>query len=86
MVRKFLPAEFVVRRFHGLQIRQQRRLGIHHNVFSAGEPNNEVRAKTPGAGGDRFLLHEIAVRQHAGNLYHAPELDLSPASAHRGAA
>ncbi len=64
----------------------QRRLRIHDHVLAAGQLHNQVRTQPSRFRGHRLLLGEIAVREHAGDLDHAPQLDFSPAPAHVGSA
>ena len=47
-----------------------------------GKLHHKIRTQPARLGGHGFLLGKIAVRKHAGDLDHAPQLNLSPASAH----
>jgi len=60
----------LVRRFEGFQIRIERRLCVDDHVLAAGQVHDDIRTQTTvGVGcGDRALLVEIAVVDHAGKL------------------
>ena len=77
-----LAAGFVWR-LERLQIRIERRLRVDDDVLAAGQPDDDVgpHAAVAVAVGDRELLFEVAVLDHAGQLDDALQLQLAPAAA-----
>ena len=72
----------LVGRLLGVEIRPHHGLGVDHDVAPAREPDHQVRAQAAVVAGDRHLLVEITMIEHARQLDDAPELDLAPAAPH----
>ena len=75
------PLGLVAGSIHGGQVGLKRHLGIHHHLMTIGQVHDQVGPQPAVVQG--FLLHEIAVFDHAGQFDHALELDFAPAAAHR---
>ena len=86
MVGQTRPPGFFVGSLKGIEKGLQRRLRIHHNVLAAGQLHHQVRTQPSSFCGHGLLLGEVAIGEHAGDLDHAPQLNLSPAPAHVGSA
>ena len=71
-------------RLHGVQVRLQRRLGVHDDHLAAGQAYDEIGAQLPIARVDGGLLDEVTVVEHACHLADSLELNLPPATAHAG--
>ncbi|EAU62966.1 hypothetical protein STIAU_8197 [Stigmatella aurantiaca DW4/3-1] len=76
----------VVADLQGLQVGLERGLGVHHHALVAGQAHHHVRTQAPALVGDGLLLDEVTALHHAGQLHHAPQLDLPPPPAHGGGA
>jgi hypothetical protein len=63
------------------QVGLQRYLGIHYYLMTIGQVHDQIGPQPAIVQG--FLLHKIAVLDHARQLDHALELDFAPAAAHR---
>ena len=83
MVGQAQAPDLIVGRLNRLQVGLQGRFCIHHHPLAAGKFHDEVRPQPAIARMQRFLLGKIAVGKHARDLDHAPQLNLSPASADR---
>ena len=81
-----LPRGFVGR-LERLEVRVERRLGVDDDVLAAGQVDDDVgpHAAVAVGAGERLLLVEVAVLDHAGELDDALELQLAPAAADAGA-
>ena len=77
---------FFVGGFESIEKGLQRRFRIDHNVLAAGQLHHQIRTQPSRLRGHRLLLGEIAIREHARDLDHAPQLNFSPAPAHIGSA
>jgi hypothetical protein len=75
-------ADAVVGRFHGFEIRLQRRLRVDNDAAVVRQAHDHVRPHPAILAVDRLLLHEVAILEHAGHLDDTLELDLAPAAAH----
>jgi len=71
----------VVHRLLGLEERAQGELRVHDETLSAREVHDHVGPLRADVAEERRLLQEVAVRDHAGQLDDALEVDLPPASA-----
>ena len=71
----------VVGRLARIEVGSERHLGVDDHVLAAGQPHLHVRPQAAIVGRCRDLLLEIAVREHAGELHDALQLDLAPAAA-----
>ena len=91
-VRPHLPRVFdeeqlpgsLVRRLERFQVRIERGLRVHDHEFPARQPDDDVRPHAPVLGGERLLLFEVAVLDHAGELDDALQLELAPSPANAG--
>ena len=81
-LRRVLPEpftpHFIVLSLHGLQVRSQYRFGIHDNLAAGRQLDNHIGAQAACLSFHGLLLAEVAVLNHAGQLRHALERDLSP--------
>ena len=70
----------------GVEIGAKGRLGVNDDGALAGEPHDHIRPQSTrftvvGLSVDRDLRLEVAVRCHARQLHHAPQLQLAPPTA-----
>ena len=63
------------------QIGLQRRLGVDHDLLLPGQLDQQIRPLLALRIAECLLLDKVAVLQHAGELDHAPQLNLTPATA-----
>ena len=75
-------AGFFVTGFESVEEGLQWRLGVDDNILAAGQLHHQIGTQPSGFCGHRLLLGEIAIGEHAGDLDHAAQLNLAPASAH----
>ena len=67
---------------HRLEVADERDLGVDHHLLAAGELHDQVGAQRAVVAADAGLLDEVAMREHAGGLDHATQLQLAPPAAH----
>ncbi len=79
-------AGIVVGGLAGGQVGFERRLGVHHDVLAARQPDQQVGPQSTLLRGGDGLGVEVAVLQHACQLDHAFELNFAPSAAHAGRA
>ncbi len=81
--RQMRRAHTVISRTNRLEIRTERRLGVHDQLTPAWQPHHQIGPLHPIFAAHRDLRFEITIRQHAGQLTHAAQLQFAPLPAHR---
>ena len=76
-------ARRLVRRLLGVEIRLERNLRVDDDGAAAGQTDDEIGPLAAELREECRLLVEVAVRQHAGHLDDAPQLDFAPSAADR---
>ena len=71
----------LVLRFDRVEIRGQRGLGVHDDALVAGEADHEIGPHAHIVHREGFLLDEVGVLDHPGELDDLAELDLTPVPA-----
>ena len=83
VARKVAAARVVVLGLGGVEVGLERRLGVDDDALAARELHDQVGSEQPAlVVALARLLDEVAVRDHAGQLDDALELDLAPAPAY----
>ena len=67
-------------RLDGIEIGLQRRLGVHHHGFSAGQMDDDVRPEHAALARQAGLLFEIDMLHHVGHFEHVAKLVLAPSA------
>ena len=81
MIGKQLSPRGFVRRIERPQVGVERRLRVDDDMLAAGQVDDDVRPQAALFAVDGLLLGEVTVLHHAGELDHAPQLQLAPAAA-----
>ena len=72
MIRKTRTPRIFVSGFECVKESLQRRLGIHDNVFAAGQLHHQIGTQSTALGSNGLLLSKVAVRKHARDFDHPP--------------
>ncbi len=71
----------LIARLHRLEVGGQGHLRVDHDVLAASQPDHHVGPQGAVRPGHGDLLIKVAVRGHAGQFHHAPQLQLAPPAA-----